>query len=83
MTLAKHVSARISTVSEKLNLPKRTFEVTVEGDGAGPMVDMMQWVSKQARAGTGISITAKDNGGQTMDTYIDGDGPDQMEVKEK
>lgn len=65
------------------NLPddkKEVVTLTVsrpgENDIGIKLRDFFEWVKDKAAEGTGVTITAKTNGGEEKKFYIDGDGGD-------
>lgn len=52
--------------------------LTIETNCAKRLRELLAWIKDQAAAGTGITITAEDNGGEKKEIYIDGDGPDRI-----
>lgn len=53
-------------------------ELVIETNCADRLKKLIEWIKDTAATGTGITITAEDNGGEKMEIYIDGDGPDRI-----
>lgn len=58
-----------------------TLVLKTMGDAGAHLRKFLTAVGKHAATGTGITITAKTNGGDELTTYIDGDGPDRVVVE--
>jgi hypothetical protein len=52
--------------------------LTIEHNCGKRLKEFLEWIKDQAAMGTGITITAEDNGGEKKEIYIDGDGPDRI-----
>lgn len=52
--------------------------LTIDSNCAERFKRLLTWVQGQAAMGTGVTITAEDNGGEKEEIYIDGDGPDRI-----
>ena len=58
--------------------------IEVECNCAERLMQLLEFIKSQSAIGTGITITAEDNGGNKIEIYIDGDGPDRIySVKER
>lgn len=60
---------------------KRAGKATVSFDmikfeGKQKFIEWLEWVGKTAAQGTGVTLTAEDNGGVKKECYFDGDGGD-------
>ena len=53
-------------------------ELVIEHNCGKRLKEFLEWIKNQAAMGTGITITAEDNGGEKVEMYIDGDGPDRI-----
>lgn len=54
-------------------------DVVIRTNCPDRFVKLLEWVKLHAGWGTGITITAEDNGGETCRIQIDGDGPDRID----
>lgn len=60
--------------------PTQTTDVIINSNIGNRLCEFFEWVRDAAGGGTGITITATTNGGDTTEFYIDGDGPDRIHL---
>jgi hypothetical protein len=55
-------------------------EIVIKTNRGKRLRELLSWIQDTAATGTGVTITAESNGGDKEEMYIDGDGPDKLEL---